>query len=74
MGTVIVVMAIAFTITVLQMKGLLKIEEVRCCACCRRKKKMGEIEIDLTEFNEVVEILENGKVKYKEQEKEVQKI
>jgi hypothetical protein len=54
------------------MRGVLTLKngrQLRCC--CRRKKKMGEIVIDMQEFNEVVTILEKGKQKLDEKEKEI---
>ena len=74
LGTVIMILIVAFVITVLHLKGKLKIstlKEAKCCIICRRKKKMGEIEIDMTEFNEVVEILENGKLTKRDHDEEV---
>jgi hypothetical protein len=59
LGTMLLVVVIAFTIVILEMKGAFKAKG----GCCQKKKKMGAIVINLTEFNEVVDILENGKIK-----------
>lgn len=66
------ILFVVLILTCLYMRGVLTLRngrQLRCC--CRRKKKMGEIVIDMQEFNEVVTILEKGKQKLEEKEKEM---
>jgi len=60
----VAVLAVVLILVCLKMQGVLTLRngrQLRCC--CRRTKKMGEIVIDMQEFNEVVTILEKGKQK-----------
>lgn len=71
----VAILVVVLILACLYMRGVLTLKngrQLRCC--CRRKKKMGEIVIDMQEFNEVVTILEKGKQKLDEKEKEIKKV
>lgn len=68
------IIIVAWVLTILHFKGKLKspAKAPRLCKCCRRKIKIGEIQMDLTDFKEVIEILEVGKSKSVDRTKEFQ--